>query len=134
MNNIFWIDEYGNKIEADGTIQTNTSQTHTTIIYNRILKKYGFKPITQKIYNEHDLVVPSAIQGKDRDVLLNEIDARQYAIEEWDWIRVNGRLKCIQIRYLTPSVKERLAKYVPDDVYDIETKSKFYPQQQLSEL
>jgi len=132
---IFWIDEKGNKLDANGVEETDTSQTHTTVIYNHILKKHDLPEITQKSFNEKGIPYSYEVDGIERDVLENKIDARDYAIRDMDWIRVciNG-YNFIQLRNLTSSAKERLLLNVPPGAYDIETINKFYPQTRLEEI
>ncbi len=136
---IFWIDEKGSKINSNGFVQTDVSQTHTTTIYNLILKKHNLPQITQKSYNQNGIPHMEGVQGMKRKVLENKMDAREYAIKEWDWIRVSfyfplSGKNLIQLKNLTPSVKERLLLHVPDGTYDIESINKFYPQTRIDEL
>ncbi|MCP4393520.1 MAG: hypothetical protein GY804_04545 [Alphaproteobacteria bacterium] len=116
-------------------MQTDVSQTHTTVIYNFILKKHNLPQITQKSFNENGIPCIDGVTGIERDVLENKIDARDYAIKELDWIRVAVKgYKLIQLKNLTPSVKERLSLNVPKGIYDIESINKFYPQTRVEQI
>ena len=114
LPNIFWITRTNEILSGD---------THSVDVWNEILKKKNLE-VSQEDYNNEESVIHKlndeefrelGFSEEDVDVLRHRMAVRQYAIEEWNWIRCR-KIKggyIAQIKNATPNTKRRLEYVFP---------------------
>lgn len=114
----FWLTNKNKQL-----IITGTNQTHSTYVWNKILDKYGIPTTTQVEYNNKQSIIQEqdeqyfkdkGVMEEEINVLYNKQDARDYAINKWNWIRFF--YDNIQLRELSYQNKKR----IPSGNYNIE--------------